>query len=254
MGEWQERITAGRFEGKTVIVTGAASGIGRATATRIAREGGRVIAADIAMEPLQQLESELPGIVSVVGDVSRAEDVERIVAAADGRIDGLANIAGVMDDFSPVHEIDDAVWERVFRINVDGLMRLTRAVLPSMLDTGAGSVVNVASEAALRGNAAGIAYTASKHAVVGMTRNSAFMYGDKGIRVNAIAPGGVATSIAVPEKTSEFGLARLGKFLEAIPPVSTAEMQAATITFLLSDDGVNINGAIVPTDGGWSVQ
>ncbi|GAA2331360.1 SDR family NAD(P)-dependent oxidoreductase [Saccharopolyspora halophila] len=254
MTEWQERIVDGRFDGRTVVVTGAASGIGRATASRIAREGGRVIAADVVERPLQELADEVPGVQTVVGDISDEDDVARIVELAGERIDGLANVAGVMDDFSPVHEISDELWDRLFRINVDGTMRLTRAVVPAMLAAGSGAIVNVASESALRGNAAGVAYTASKHAVVGITRNTAFMYGDKGIRVNAVAPGGVATGIQMPESTSEFGLGRLGAFLSAIPPVSTAQMQAATIAFLLSDDGVNINGVIAPTDGGWSVQ
>lgn len=254
MGEWVERIVDGRFDGRTVVVTGAASGIGRATASRIAREGGRVIAADVVERPLQELADEVPGVQTVVGDISDEGDVARIVELAGERIDGLANVAGVMDDFSPVHEISDELWDRLFRINVDGTMRLTRAVVPAMLAVGSGAIVNVASESALRGNAAGVAYTASKHAVVGITRNTAFMYGDKGIRVNAVAPGGVATGIQMPESTSEFGLGRLGPFLSAIPPVSTAQMQAATIAFLLSDDGMNINGVIAPTDGGWSVQ
>lgn len=252
---WQERHVPGRFEGKTVIVTGAASGIGRATASRIAREGGRVVAADINAGPLDELAAELPGAVTVAGDISQAADVERIIVAAGERIDGLANVAGVMDDFSPLHELDDAVWERAFRVNVDGLMRLTRAALPSMLAAGSGSIVNVASEASLRGNAAGVAYTASKHAVLGITRNTAFMYGPSGIRVNAVAPGGVATGISASiGDMSEFGKQRTGGFMGLMPPVATAPQLAASITFLLSDDGVNLNGAILPSDGGWSVQ
>lgn len=252
---WQERIVPGRFEGKTVIVTGAASGIGRATASRIAREGGRVVAADINAGPLDELTTDLPDVVTVAGDISQAADVERIIAAAGERIDGLANVAGVMDDFSPLHELDDATWERAFRINVDGLMRLTRAALPSMLVAGSGSIVNVASEASLRGNAAGVAYTASKHAVLGITRNTAFMYGPSGIRVNAVAPGGVLTGISSSVGSmSEFGRERTGGFIGLMPPVATAPQLAASITFLLSEDGVNLNGAILPSDGGWSVQ
>ncbi|MFI5586486.1 SDR family NAD(P)-dependent oxidoreductase [Amycolatopsis sp. NPDC051758] len=114
-------------------------------------------------------------------------------------------------------------WRRVFAVNVEGTFRLIRAVIPAMLEAGSGSIVNIASEAALRGSAAGIAYTASKHAVVGITRNCAVMYGPHGIRVNAVAPGGVAA----------------------------AEQVAASITFLLSDNGVNVNGVVPPSDGGW---
>jgi NAD(P)-dependent dehydrogenase (short-subunit alcohol dehydrogenase family) len=253
---WQERVTPGRFDGRTVIVTGAASGIGRATASRVAREGGRVVAVDVAGDRLGDLVASLPGteVVTVVGNITRQDDIDRIVGAAESPIYGLANVAGVTDDFSPVHETSDAMWERVIGINLSGAFKLCRAVLPTMLAAGGGSIVNVASEAGLRGNAAGTAYTVSKHAVIGLTRSAAFMYGPHGIRVNAVAPGGVATGIPRPGTLSEFGSGRLGPFLNLIPPVATAEHLAASITFLLSDDAVNVNGAILPSDGGWSIQ
>jgi NAD(P)-dependent dehydrogenase (short-subunit alcohol dehydrogenase family) len=251
---WKEQIVAGRFIGRTVIVTGAASGIGRATASRIVREGGRVIGVDITADKLKEAEAELgDAFVAVTADITRADDIARVVAAAGDRIDGLANVAGVVDDFSPIHETSDAVWEKVFAVNVDGLFRLTRAVVPVMLPAGRGAIVNIASEAGLRGNAAGVAYTASKHAVIGITKNVAFMYGQHGIRTNAVAPGGVATGMA-PVSQSEFGRGRTGPFLQLIPGVALAEHLAASITFLLSDDGVNLNGVVLPSDGGWSVQ
>ncbi|GIE31633.1 hypothetical protein Ait01nite_046780 [Actinoplanes italicus] len=253
-GGWRERIVAGRFDGRTVIVTGAASGIGRATASRIVREGGRVIGVDITAGKLKEAAAELGGsFVAVTADITDTGDVARIVTAAGDRIDGLANVAGVVDDFSPIHETSDAVWEKVFAVNVDGLFRLTRAVVPAMLAANRGSIVNIASEAGLRGNAAGVAYTASKHAVIGITKNIAFMYGQQGIRTNAVAPGGVATGMA-PANQSAFGRGRTGPFLQLIPGVALAEHLAASITFLLSDDGVNLNGVVLPSDGGWSVQ
>ncbi|PJJ65080.1 SDR family NAD(P)-dependent oxidoreductase [Compostimonas suwonensis] len=252
---WVERIVPDRFAGQTVIVTGAGSGIGRATASRIAREGGTVVAVDIAAPRLEELTAEFPEgtVIAVTGDITRPDDVERIVAAAGGRVDGLANVAGIMDDMTPLHEVSDAVWERVFAVNVDGMFRLTRAVLPLMLERGRGSVVNVASEAALRGSAAGLAYTASKHAVVGITKSSAFMYARRGIRVNAVAPGPVMTNIQA-SFASELGQERLGPMMQTIPPVAESAQLAASITFLLSDDGTNLNGVVLPSDGGWSVQ
>ncbi|WP_033340539.1 SDR family NAD(P)-dependent oxidoreductase [Catenuloplanes japonicus] len=246
---WTERIVPGRFDGKTVIVTGAASGIGRATASRILREGGRVIAVDLAEDRLSGLDGDA---VPIGADITSQDSIDRIVAAAGPRIDGLANVAGIPDDFSPAHLVTDAMWDRVFAVNVDGPFKLIRAVLPAMIDAGRGAIVNVASEAALRGNSAGLAYTAAKHAVVGITKNTAFMYGPHGVRVNAVAPGGVATGMAAG--TSEEGRARLGPFLALIPGVALPEHLAASITFLLSDDGVNLNGVILPSDGGWSVQ
>jgi len=255
-GPWTERITPGRFAGKTVVVTGAASGIGRATASRIAREGGRVIAVDITADRLAGLVEAHPdaAIVAVAGDITKQDDIDSIVAAAEGRIDALANVAGINDDFSPLHETSDAMWDRVIGINLTGGFKLSRAVLPLMLEAGRGAIVNVASEAGLRGNASGNAYTVSKHGVVGLTKSAAFMYAKQGIRVNAVAPGGVATGIPFPANVSEVGSARLAPFQAAIPSVATAEELAASITFLLSDDAVNINGAIVASDGGWSVQ
>ena len=195
--EWVERIDQGRFSGKTIIVTGAGSGIGRATASRIAREGGRVIAVDVSQERLDEFVAEHAGadIVTLVADITDDAKVAEIVAAAGERIDGLANIAGIMDDMTPIGELTDAVWKRVFSVNVDGTMKLMRAVVPTMLAQGVGSIVNTASEAALRGSAAGVAYTASKHAVVGLTKSTAFMYGPSGLRVNAVAPGPTITNI-----------------------------------------------------------
>jgi NAD(P)-dependent dehydrogenase (short-subunit alcohol dehydrogenase family) len=192
--------------------------------------------------------------VAVAGDITQQNDVERIVAAAGSRIDGLANIAGVNDDFSPVQETSDAMWDRAIGINLTGEFKLTRAVLPAMLEAGRGSIVNVASEAGLRGNASGTAYTVWKYGIIGLTRSAAFMYGREGIRVNAVAPGGVATGIPMPETMSDYGSGRLGPFLNLIPPVAAAEHLAASISFLLSDDAVNINGAILPSDGGWSIR
>ncbi len=247
--------TAGRFTGRTIIVTGAGSGIGRATATRIANEGGRVIGTDVVAERLDALRTELDGLdlETVDGDVTAPETIAAILAAAGDRVDGLANVAGIMDAFLPPSEVDDATWDRVFSVNVTGPMRLTRAVLPLMIAAGRGVVVNVASEAALRASAAGAAYTASKHAIAGFTKSVAFFHGPQGIRANAVAPGAVATNIEAPMR-SEYAAGRVGPIMQTtIPPVAQPEQLAAAITWLLSDDSANVNGAVLPSDGGWSV-
>ena len=244
---------AGRFAGKTAIVTGAGSGIGRATALRLAREGATVVAADISDARLGELAAGNPGLalIPVTADVATGDGVAAVAASAVGRVDALANVAGIMDGFLPPAEIDDQTWERVFAVNVTSMMRLTRAVLPIMLAAGGGAIVNVSSEASLRGSAAGVAYTASKHAVNGLTKSTAFFH-SQGIRANAVVPGGVLTNIEGAFR-SEQAAAIVGPVLQAtLPSVATAEQVAAAITFLLSGDAANINGAILPCDGGWS--
>ena len=251
--EWAEKVTAGRFTGQTVIVTGAGSGIGRATASRVAREGGRVIAVDVSQDRLDEFVAAHAGadVVALTADITDDEGVAQIIEAAGERIDALANIAGIMDDMTPVGEVTDAVWDRVFRVNVTGTMKLMRAVIPAMLAQGSGSIVNTSSEASLRGSSAGAAYTASKHAVVGLTKSSAFMYGPSGIRVNAVAPGAVITNIEA-KFNSALGADRVRTGMAVMAPPVTPDRLAASITFLLSDDGVNVNGQNLASDGGWS--
>jgi len=143
-----------RHAGKVAIVTGAGSGIGRATALRLSHEGAHVIGCDVAEAGLAETQSaiEKAGFKAsfVTADVTRQQDVEKIAAAAGPRIDILANVAGIMDHFLPLGEVDDATWDRVLAVNLTGVMRLSRAVLPVMLSAGKGSIVTVASEASGR--------------------------------------------------------------------------------------------------------
>jgi NAD(P)-dependent dehydrogenase (short-subunit alcohol dehydrogenase family) len=193
----------------------------------------------------------------VQGNVASADDCKRLVDAAVenfGRLDILVNNAGIMDRMLPVGEVDDATWNRVLGVNLNGPMHTMRLAVPIMQAQGGGVIVNVASAAALGGGFAGAAYTASKHAVVGLTRNTAVMYGKQGIRCVAICPGGVKTNIGAGGMPSQAGYATLGPGLATMPRVGEPIELANAILFAASDEASFLNGAIIPVDGGWTAQ
>lgn len=211
--------------------------------------------ADGAGAVVKEIEAAGGTAVAVTGDLSEQAVVDEVTATAVerfGGVDVLVNNAGIMDRMSALADVSDAEWERVIRVNLTAPFLLTRAVLPHMLAAGKGAIVSTASEAGLRGSAAGAAYTASKHGVVGLTKNLAVMYRGKGIRANAIAPGGTKTAIVVEADQAAHGPAALGPHFVNIGRVAEAEEQAAAIVFLASDAASNINGVVLPVDDGWS--
>ncbi|WP_329170400.1 SDR family oxidoreductase [Streptomyces sp. NBC_01685] len=246
-------------QGRSVIVTGAGSGIGRATALLFAEEGARIVIADVddaaARAVAEEVQRAGGTAVTVIGDLREQTVVDRVAATAVeefGGIDVLVNNAGIMDSMSAAADTGDEEWDRVIGINLTAPFRLTRAALPHMLAAGKGAVVFTASEASLRGSAAGAAYTASKHGIAGLTKSLAVMYRDKGIRSNAIAPGGTLTNIRVDADRGAHGPAALAPYMGNVGSPARAEEQAAAIVFLASDSASNINGAVLPVDNGWS--
>jgi len=246
-----------RHAGKVAIVTGAANGIGRATALRLAREGARVVGCDVDPAAIDgtraAFAAEGVDVELLQVDVTKQEDVDRLVAAAGPRIDILANVAGIMDHFMPLGEVDDATWNRVLDVNLTGVMRLTRAVIPMMKAQGGGAIVTVASKASLGAGASGVAYAASKHGVIGLVKSVAYFYGPDRIRSNAVLPGPVETGIgATAAPANEWPMQRAMLSMATMSAPAQPDEIATAVSWLASDEASNVNGAILSDDGGWS--
>jgi len=248
-----------RIEGKVAVITGAASGIGLAIARLFVAEGAKVVAVDWHAEAIAAAVTDIGGgIVGIIGNVADEADsvamIDRAVAEF-GRIDILVNNAGVMDLFQSVADVDNETWRRCMSVNVDGPMYAMRLAVPLMLAQGGGSIVNIASVAAIGGGAAGAAYTASKHALIGLTKSTAYQYAKLGLRCNALAVGGVSTNIMESVKTDALdqeALGRLGAFHASNPGTLDPVDIANAVLFLASDDARHLNGAVLPVDMGWS--
>ena len=251
-----------RLAGKVAVITGAGSGMGRAMTNLFAAEGAKVVAAEWRTETLAEVVGEVTAaggsIIGVPGNVAIQADCNTIINAAInayGRLDVLCNNAGVLDLNQGVGELTDEVWERVIGINLNGPMYLSRLAVTIMVRQGSGSIVNVASAAGIGGGAAGAAYTASKHALVGLTRSTAFIYTKDGVRCNAIAAGAVETNIMQSIDRTRMdpkGSARFQTWYAAIPTRLKGDDIARLALFLASDESRLINGAVIPADGGWS--
>jgi NAD(P)-dependent dehydrogenase (short-subunit alcohol dehydrogenase family) len=249
------------LQNSSVVVTGAGAGIGRAAALAFARERAGVVVADLNVDGAEAVVEEIRATggsaVAVTGDLSEQAVVDEVVATAVetfGGVDVLVNNAGIMDAMTAAADVSDAEWERVIRVNLTAPFLLTRAALPHMLAKGKGAIVNTASQASLRGSAAGTAYTVSKHGVVGLTKSLAVMYRSHGIRTNAIAPGATRTAITAGVNIAPegHGPAALAPYMANFGRVSEPDEQAAVIVFLASDAASNLNGVVIPVDNGWS--
>lgn len=250
-----------KLKGKTAVVTGASSGMGRDIAYHFAKEGANVIAVARRAERLNDLVEETKEfegkIVAFSADITDKEKVEGMIDEAIklfGRMDILVNNAGIMDDMSAVGDVSDEMFDKVFDVNVKAALYAMRKAVKHFEEVGGGSIINIASVGGLYGGVAGATYTASKHAVVGLTKNTAFMYAMKNIRCNAICPGGIATEIGNSEfmkNINQEGAARTGIGLVLNPRFGQPSEIARVAVFLASDDASFVNGQCLAVDGGW---
>lgn len=254
-----------RFSEKVVIVTGAASGLGLASAQRLAREGARLVLVDLKEDALAEAVGNLGGAsdtISVAADVSDLDQVRgyvRKAIAAYGRIDGFFNNAGIEGKQNPTEDYGQSEFDKVVGVNLNGVFYGMAEVLKVMRAQGSGAIVNTASVGGIRGVGNQSGYAASKHGVVGLTRNSAVEYGQYGIQVNAIAPGAIMTPMV------EGSLRQVGgdnwekvgeQFVEPNPMkrFGKPEEVAALVAFLLSGEAGFINGTVITIDGGQSYK
>jgi NAD(P)-dependent dehydrogenase (short-subunit alcohol dehydrogenase family) len=244
------------LEGKVALVTGGAAGMGRAIVARFVAEGAIVVAAD-------RNEQGLADLVAAAGqqvhahccDLAEGDQVDRMVDAtvdAHGRIDILVNNAGIPDNYQGIGELSLDVWERQLAVNLVAPMRAMRRAVPVMVAQGGGAIVNIGSIASTSGAAAGAAYVAVKHGLLGLNRNTAWMYAKQGIRCNLIKPGWTETNIAtnISGPISEEGRDRIREFVGLTPYRLDVADIAALALFLASDRARHINGAEIAADGG----
>ena len=247
-----------RFAGRVAVVTGAASGLGRATAMLVASEGADVAALDISEEGLKRAVDDISAAggraTAFPSDVSDPDSVAttmKDIVSQLGPPRAVCNVAGI-GKFA--HTVDSSFddWQRIIAVNLTGTFLMCQAALPYLLDNG-GNIVNVASTAGLMGQPYSAAYCASKGGVVQLTKALAVEYMERGVRVNAVAPGGVETpmigSFEIPEGASRHLMAKLVTPMGFVKP----EQVAKVIAFLASDDGDYMTGAIVSVDGGLTV-
>jgi len=252
---------AGRLAGKSVLITGAASGIGRATALVAAREGAALVLADVSADAGESTAAEIRqrgGQAAFARcDVTRQAEVDAAVQRAVdlyGRLDGAFNNAGIEGSLAATADYPDDVFERVIQVNLIGVWRCLRAELAAMLKQGKGAIVNTASVAGLVGAKAMPAYDASKHGVVGLTKSCALDYAKKGVRVNAVCPGVIQTPMVDRLASAAPGMMRALVGVEPVGRVGAPEEIGEAVVWLLSDSSSFVTGTTLAVDGGLTAQ
>lgn len=249
---------AGQLEGKTALVTGGASGIGRAAALAYAREGARVVAVDLntegGEETVQMIKEEGGDAILVHADVANAADTQIMVdraVAAYGSLDCAFNNAGVSGGRGLIHEYSEDDWDRVTGINLKGVWLCMKYEIIQMLTQGSGAIVNTASVMGLVGGSRSPAYGASKHGVVGLTRTAAVAYAQSGIRVNAVCPGYIRTPLIEQGALTDPGGEERIIARHPVGRLGTPEEVAETVVWLCSDAASFVTGHAMAVDGGY---
>ena len=249
-----------RFQNKVLFVTGGASGLGAATARRLADEGAKVAVADINAEAAREYAGSLPDAIAVPVDTADAESVRqaiRITVEHYGRIDVIFNNAGIEGEQAALHDMTVENWERVTSVNGDGVFYVLKYGIEAMLETGGGSVVNTSSTAGLTAQDNISPYTFTKAGIVGLTRSAAVEYAARGIRVNAIAPTVVMTPLVrrfIENAADPVEMRQRMESFNPIPGIVEPEDVAALVAFLASDDARWITGVTIPIDGGYCAR
>lgn len=248
------------YSGKTVLITGAAAGLGFACAEAFVTAGARVCVADISPEAvdkavlsLGKLAADKNDVLGIPTDVTNATQVEAMVGAVVdtwGRLDIAVNNAGISVPLAPVADTEEADFDRVMAVNLKGVWLCMRAELQQMEKQGGGSIINMASALSTKVFAGGSFYVSSKFAVAGLTRTAAVEYATKGIRINAVCPGNVATSLVVNTVPQEQLEDLAG--LHAMKRLGTPDEIAKAVIWLASDDASFTTGTLLPVDGGWN--
>jgi NAD(P)-dependent dehydrogenase (short-subunit alcohol dehydrogenase family) len=246
--------------GRRALVTGGSAGLGWSSAAALAAEGAEVTIVSRSAARLEvaaeRIRATTPEAVlhTVVADVADSAAVASMVETAEAAMGGVDILVANAGGPPPGDFASTALeaYEPALRLNLLSTVAMCRAVVPVMIAGGGGSIVNVSSGAGLRGSASGVAYASSKHAVHGLTRNMSVMYSRDNIRTNAVAPGGVATNIEAPFRSTHAREVIGGIMKHVVPGWATAEEVAAMICWVLSDEASNVNGAILSCDGGWS--
>lgn len=273
-GQAHAQSEGSRLSNKTALVTGTASGNGKAIATLFVREKAKVVLVDINKSELEKVVASLSeqgfDVTGIEADVTKEADIQKMVdqtLAKYGRLDILVNNAGIFDELMPVGEVSDDLWYKIMETNLNAPMRAIRKVIPIFEKQGGGVIVNTASIAGLTGaRGGGAAYVASKHGLIGLTKNVAFNYKEKNIRCNAVAPGRVETNLRANSERLAGSKSARDRSIENWKDIEnkitegyitnmrkcTPDEIAKVVLFLASDEASFVNGSVFVADGGWT--